>query len=125
MIRRQLLSKKFQGRFSTLRPEFHTFPACYIKAFSRSCRIIMVRRAIAICLLVSPFLLPQVSQKTYVAKGRTIRYTVVAFTPPTRIEPDNGPLNQDNAINCVRLYWSRLKALDIEGAAQLYLDPQR
>ena len=85
----------------------------------------MVRRAIAIYLLVCPFLLPQGVQKTYVAKGRTIRYSVVAFTPPARIEPDNGPLNQDNAINCVRLYWSRLKALDIEAAAQLYLDPQR
>jgi len=37
-----------------------------------------------------------------------------------RIAPDNGRLNQDNAINCVRLSGSRLKDLDIEGAAQLY-----
>jgi hypothetical protein len=95
------------------------------KVFMRGCRTSIVRPAIAACLLFSRLLLPQASHKIYSAKGRTISYTVLLFAPSAQISPDNGPLNQDSAINCVRLYWSRLKKLDIEGAAQLYSDPQR
>ena len=75
--------------------------------------------------LASPLWFPQPLQRTYTAKGRTIHYIVISFKPPLQITPDNGGLNQDTAINCVRLYWSRLSNLDIKGAAQLYLDPQR
>jgi hypothetical protein len=49
---------------------------------------------------------------------------VIVFKPPVQITPKNGGLNQDTAINCVRLYWLHLKHLDINGAAQLYLEPQ-
>jgi hypothetical protein len=78
----------------------------------------------AIFLLASPLSLPQALQRTYTSKGRTIHYTVIGYKPPVQITPENGGLDQDTAINCVRLYWSRLKNLDIKGAAQLYLDPQ-
>jgi len=82
-------------------------------------------RAAIVALLVSRLLIPQTLQRTYAHKGRTIRYTAVVFAPPVQITPDNGGLNQDTALNCVRLYWSRLKDLDIQGAAQLYMDPRR
>ncbi len=81
-------------------------------------------RAVAVCLLASQLSFPQVQQRTYTSKGKTIRYSVTVFAPPARITPDNGALNQDTALNCVRLYWSRLKNLDIKGAADVYLDPQ-
>jgi hypothetical protein len=82
-------------------------------------------RAVAVALLASQLLFSQASPRTYTYKGRTIRYTVAAFNPPVEITPSNGGLNQDTAINCVRLYWSRLQDLDIQAAAQLYVDPQR
>jgi hypothetical protein len=48
---------------------------------------------------------------------------VIVFDPPTSITAENGPMNQDNPINCTRLFWPRLVDLDIAGAAQLYTDP--
>ena len=86
----------------------------------------MLLRALIICLFASQLLMPQgLQRRTYTIKGRTIAYDMIAFRPPVQITPDNGALNQDTAINCVRLFWSRLSKLDIEGASQLYIDPQR
>jgi hypothetical protein len=82
-------------------------------------------RVVTVCLLASQLSFPQTLQRTYESKGRTIRYTAIVFRPPLEITPGNGGLNQDTAINCVRLFWLRLKDLDLNAAAQLYLDPQR
>jgi hypothetical protein len=75
--------------------------------------------------LLSLPLCAQGIQRTYVSKGRAIVYSVLVFDPPTSISVENGPMNQDNPINCTRLFWSRLAHLDIASAAQLYTDPQR
>jgi hypothetical protein len=74
--------------------------------------------------LLSLSLCAQGVQRTYISKDRTIVYSVIVFDPPTSITAENGPMNQDNPINCTRLFWSRLAHFDVIGAAQLYTDPQ-
>lgn len=76
-------------------------------------------------LLISLPLCAQGVQREYITKGRKISYSLTVFDPPTKVTAENGPMNQDNPINCIRLFWFRLRNLNITDAAQLYTNPQR
>jgi hypothetical protein len=77
-----------------------------------------------LCFLLAGLPLCAQVRQTYVSKGKTIGYTVMVFDPPAQVTAENGPMNQDNALNCLRLFWSRLSSLDMAGAAQVHTDPQ-
>jgi len=85
----------------------------------------MLMAKLCFLLLLCLSLSAQGISRTYASKGRTISYSLLVFDPPTTITAGNGEMNQSTPINCVRLFWSRLSNLDINGAAQLHTDPQR
>ena len=95
------------------------------KAFPSRCRISddMIRPIAALMLLASCCLAQSVT-RTYTIKGRTIVFQATTFADPLQITESNGALDQSTPVNCLRLAWSRLKAMDLESASQLSLDPK-
>jgi len=66
----------------------------------------------------------QAEERSYVYKGRTIRYTVTVFKPPLPINLDPRHMNQDSAPNTALLFLARLREGDLEGAAALCTSPE-
>jgi hypothetical protein len=84
----------------------------------------LAKLAALLSLLLLTSRLSSAEDRTYTYKGRVIHYTFTAFKPPLSMRPDPKHMNPDSPANCAILFVSRLKAGDVQGAAELSTTPE-